>query len=195
MFTLSAFMIEQEISRALQVIRGGGIIAYPTDTIWGIGCDATDPEAVQRIYQLKQRHDSKSMLVLVSSLEMLKYYVSAVPSAASELLEKVHRPTTVIYPGAKNLAPNLLAEDGSVGIRITGEAFSLGLVKSLGLPVVSTSANFSGEPSPARFADISPILLGATDYVVNWRREEEEPASPSTILKIDKGGKLITLRP
>jgi L-threonylcarbamoyladenylate synthase len=188
-------MIDKEILKASQILREGGIIAYPTDTIWGIGCDATRAEAVQRIYDLKRRQDSKSMLVLVSSLDMLRSYVSRMPDRALEILQKAERPTTVIYPGAKNLAPNLIAEDGSVGIRITGEAFSQGLVASLGSPLVSTSANLSGEASPSFYAEISRAILDKVDHVVNWRRDETEAASASTILKIERGGKIITLRP
>lgn len=195
MSTSKAYTIEKEAIRAAEVIGSGGIILYPTDTIWGLGCDATNDEAVQRIYGIKEREDSKSMLVLVSGQGMLSRHVRAIPPSALQVLKESTRPSTLIYPEARNLASALLAVDGSVGIRLTSDPFCLKLMKITGVPIVSTSANISGDPSPATFAEISQILHTRVDHIVNWRREEKEPASPSRILKIEKDGTLITLRP
>jgi len=144
-----------DIIKALEVLRSGGIILYPTDTIWGIGCDATNPAAVNRIYEIKQRQDAKSMLVLMENPNLLNSYITEVPEIAWELIDVADTPLTIIYPGAKNLAANLLATDGSVGIRITNEAFTQQLIQRFRKPVVSTSANISGQKSPHNFAEIS----------------------------------------
>lgn len=173
----------------------GGIIVYPTDTIWGIGCDATNPKAVQRIYKIKQRSDSKSMLVLVTGVDMLAGYLKDIPKKALELISIARKPTTIIYPGAINLAPNLLAEDGSVGIRICSDDFCNKLIKETKFPIVSTSANISGNPAPASFATIESELLQRVDHVVNWRQDLNTPAVPSTIIKLNESGKSIVLRP
>jgi L-threonylcarbamoyladenylate synthase len=195
MSTSKSSIIEREATRAADVLRAGGVILYPTDTIWGLGCDATQMAAVQRIFEIKRRSDSKSMLVLMPGLSMLEAYLESIPPKALEVLESVTRPTTIIYPGARRLASNLLAEDGSVGIRLTREPFCVNLMERMDVPLVSTSANVSGQASPATFSEISPEIAELVDYVVDWRREEEEPATPSTILKIEKDGTLITLRP
>lgn len=153
---------KEDLQQALQVLRNGGIIVYPTDTVWGIGCDATNAEAVQRIYALKQREDSKSMLVLLDSEAKLNYYIADIPDAALQLLDTVDeetKPLTIIYPNARNLAPNLIAEDGSIGIRITNEPFSKALCEHLRHPIVSTSANISGHPSAPFFAEIEQEIL------------------------------------
>lgn len=186
-------MIE-EIKKACQVMRDGGVILYPTDTIWGIGCDATNPEAVRRVYDIKQRIDSKALLVLVDSPVKVDFYVSDVPEIAWDLLEVAEKPLTIIYSGARNLAPNLLAEDGSVGIRVTREAFSQRLCQQFRKAIVSTSANVSGQPSPASFADISEEIKAAVDYIVDFRREEKIAASPSSIIKLGQGGLIQIIR-
>ena len=186
-------MIE-EIKKACQVMRDGGVIHYPTDTIWGIGCDATNPEAVRRVYDIKQRIDSKALLVLVDSPVKVDFYVSDVPEIAWDLLEVAEKPLTIIYSGARNLAPNLLAEDGSVGIRVTREAFSQRLCQQFRKAIVSTSANVSGQPSPASFADISEEIKSAVDYIVDFRREEKIAASPSSIIKLGQGGLIQIIR-
>lgn len=186
-------MIE-EIKKACQVMRDGGVILYPTDTIWGIGCDATNPEAVRRVYDIKQRIDSKALLVLVDSPVKVDFYVSDVPEIAWDLLEVAEKPLTIIYSGARNLAPNLLAEDGSVGIRVTREAFSQRLCQQFRKAIVSTSANVSGQPSPASFADISEEIKSAVDYIVDFRREEKIAASPSSIIKLGQGGLIQIIR-
>lgn len=188
-------MIDSELKIAAETVLSGGIILYPTDTIWGIGCDATNMDAVQLIYNIKQRDDSKSMLVLVNGHNMLKQFLEAIPNQAEELLRKAEKPTTIIYPGARNLAGNLLAEDGSVGIRITSDPFCKKLIEYTGLPIVSTSANISGDPSPSRFSEISTRIRQQVDYVVNWRQNETESSLPSAIIKLDLDGGISILRP
>ncbi len=186
-------MIE-DISAALKILKEGGVILYPTDTIWGLGCDATNPEAVQRIYHIKQREDSKSMLVLMENPALLDRYVSEVPEIAWDLIEVTTTPLTVIYPGAKNLAGNLISSDGSVGIRFTREKFSAELLKQFRKPLVSTSANLSGQPSPSNFSDIDQAIIHQVDYVVHYRRDETTPAKPSSIIKLGEGGRIEIIR-
>lgn len=147
--------MNDEIKKACEVMQKGGVILYPTDTVWGIGCDATNEEAVKRVYEIKQRTDSKAMLVLVDSMRKVEFYVDEIPPVAWDLVELSTKPLTIIYDGARNLAPNLIASDGSVGIRVTDEAFSKELCFRFRKPIVSTSANISGEPSPAVFSEIS----------------------------------------
>ena len=176
--------LREEIKQACEVMAKGGVILYPTDTIWGIGCDATNPEAVKRVYDIKQRADSKALLVLVDSTAKVDFYVSEVPEVAWDLIELATRPLTIIYDQARNLAPNLLAEDGSVGIRVTRERFSQQLCQRFRKAIVSTSANISGTPSPRTFADISEEVKQAVDYIVDFRREEHSEAVPSSIIKL-----------
>lgn len=170
------------------------MILYPTDTIWGIGCDATNEEAVRRVYEIKRRADSKAMLVLVDSAVKVDFYVQDVPEVAWDLIELADKPLTIIYSGARNLAPNLLAEDGSVGIRVTGEEFSKRLCQQFRKAIVSTSANVSGQPSPQNFSEISEEIKAAVDYIVDYRREETTQAKPSSIIKLDKGGVIKIIR-
>ncbi|EKU89520.1 Sua5/YciO/YrdC/YwlC family protein [Bacteroides oleiciplenus YIT 12058] len=172
----------------------GGVILYPTDTIWGIGCDATNEEAVRRVYEIKQRSDSKAMLVLVDSAVKVDFYVQDVPEVAWDLIEVADKPLTIIYSGARNLAPNLLAEDGSVGIRVTNEEFSKRLCQQFRKAIVSTSANISGQPSPANFSEITEELKSLVDYVVGYRQDEIGHPKPSSILKLDKGGVIKIIR-
>ncbi|MDR2811454.1 MAG: threonylcarbamoyl-AMP synthase [Tannerellaceae bacterium] len=180
-------MIE-EVKKACEVMKEGGVILYPTDTIWGIGCDATNEKAVQKVYELKQRFDKKAMLVLIDSPAKLEIYVDKAPNIAWELIEVADTPLTLIYEKGKNLAENLPAEDGSIGIRVTNEAFSQALCKRFRKPVVSTSANVSGEPSPANYSEISDYIKENVDYIVNYRRNEECKANPSAIIKLGSGG-------
>jgi len=187
-------MIEQ-VRKSRDYIASGGVIIYPTDTIWGIGCDATNPDSVERIYKIKQRADNKSMLVLVDGFSMLESYLESIPPHAKEILASARKPTTIIYPGARNLAPNLLGDDGSVGIRITTDPFCKQLIEQTGKPIVSTSANISGALSPALFIQIETEILEKADYVVQWRQEETVPTSPSTIIKLSKHGNILVLRP
>lgn len=172
----------------------GGVILYPTDTIWGIGCDATNEEAVRRVYEIKQRSDSKAMLVLVDSAVKVDFYVQDVPEVAWDLIEVADKPLTIIYSGARNLAPNLLAEDGSVGVRVTNEEFSKRLCQQFRKAIVSTSANVSGQPSPANFSEITEELKSLVDYVVGYRQDEIGHPKPSSIIKLDKGGVIKIIR-
>ena len=172
----------------------GGVILYPTDTIWGIGCDATNEEAVRRVYQIKQRSDSKAMLVLVDSPVKVDFYVQDVPEVAWDLIEVADKPLTIIYSGARNLASNLIAEDGSVGLRVTNEEFSKRLCQQFRKAIVSTSANISGQPSPANYSEITEELKSMVDYVVGYRQEEMGHPKPSSIIKLDKGGVIKIIR-
>ncbi len=186
--------MHEDIKEALEVLKSGGIILYPTDTIWGIGCDATNEEAVKRVYEIKRREDSKSMLVLMENLNLLERYVTEVPEIAYDLIELTEKPMTIIYPNAKNLAKNLLAEDGSVGIRITEENFTRQLIQRFRKPIVSTSANISGEKSPAFFDEISDEIKDAVDYIVEYRQDETSPATPSSIIQLGIGGEIEIIR-
>ena len=162
--------MQQEINKAIDILRKGGVILYPTDTIWGIGCDATNSEAVEKIYKIKQRAESKAMLVLINDSSELDKYVESVPDIAYELIDVTVKPLTIIYDDAIGLASNLIASDGSVGIRVTKEEFSNQLCKRLKKPIVSTSANISGEKTPATFREIDNAILDSVDYVVNYIR-------------------------
>ncbi len=186
--------MRDEIRKCVGILREGGIIVYPTDTIWGIGCDATNRDAVNRIYTIKERDPSKSMLILVDQPGRITGYVLEVPGIAWELLEVNPEPMTLIYPGAKNLAENLPAEDGSIGIRVTEDPFCSNLVRQLGKPIVSTSANFSGAPAPALFEEIDEELLERTDYVADWRREEQIARKPSSVIRVGPGGRIEVIR-
>lgn len=183
-----------DIRQAVEVMNKGGIILYPTDTIWGIGCDATNPEAVKRVYDIKRRNDAKALITLIDSEAKLEAYVTNVPEVAWQLIEVAERPLTIIYDGARNLAPNLLAEDGSAGIRITREEFSKNLCMRIRRAIVSTSANISGEPSPKCFADISPDIINAVDYVCTSRRNEDKNPPASNIIKLGAGGEVKVIR-
>ena len=214
---------KEDIQEALRVLRAGGIILYPTDTVWGIGCDATNEEAVRKIYALKQREDSKSMLVLLDSAAKLDYYVE-VPESAEMLLETASphqcstdghwqsdraklftpegkgdeddstKPMTIIYPKARNMAKNLIAEDGSIGIRITNEPFSKALCAQLRHPIVSTSANVSGHPTAHFFHEIEDAIVQGVDYVCLFRRDDETPHEPSSIIKVNSDGTFRIIR-
>lgn len=185
-----------DLREAVRVLREGGVILYPTDTVWGIGCDATNEAAVQRIFEIKHRADSKSMLVLLDAAGKLQGYVERVPETAWMLLEAAEggKPMTIIYPNAKNLAHNLLAEDGSVGIRITREPFSKALCEQLHRPIVSTSANISGEPAAKVFDEIAQEIRNAVDYVCMHRRNDMTPHQPSSIMKIDEAERITIIR-
>ncbi len=186
-------MIE-DIKKACEVMASGGIILYPTDTIWGIGCDATNEEAVRKVYALKKRADNKAMLVLMDSEAKLNMYVSDVPDIAWDLIRVANKPLTIIYSNARNLAPSLLGEDGSVGIRITNEEFSRRLCERFRRPLVSTSANVSGEPSPANFSEVSEVIRNGVDYVVGYRQDDRSKAAPSNIIKLGAGGLVKVIR-
>jgi len=185
---------EQDIRNAIEVLRKGGVILYPTDTVWGIGCDATNEAAVARVYKIKQRDDSKALICLVDSDARLQRYVRQVPEVAWQLIDCVVKPTTLILDGAVNLAPNLIADDGSIGIRITSEPFSRELCYRFQKALVSTSANISGEPAAQNYRDIDPRILEQVDYVCFSRRQEHKPHQPSAIIKLGIDGQVKVIR-
>jgi len=186
--------MHDDIKKALEILKDGGVILYPTDTIWGIGCDATNEKAVERIYKIKKREDSKSMLVLMENPALLERYINEVPEIAWDLVEVATTPLTVIYPNAKNLAKNLIADDGSIGIRFTKEVFTTQLLQRFHRPLVSTSANISGEKSPVFFAEISEEIKTQVDYIVEYRQDDLTPAQPSSIIKLGVGGRIDIIR-
>jgi L-threonylcarbamoyladenylate synthase len=185
---------EEDILNCLETLRRGGTILYPTDTIWGIGCDATDAHAVQKIFEMKQRAPAKSMIVLLADPQDLNHYTSQVNPFITDYLEKTNRPTTVIYEGALGLADNLVNEDGSVAIRIVKEDFCRHLIKRFRKPIVSTSANISGQDSPRNFKDIPDEIKKSVDYVVSYRQDDEQPARASSLVRFNKSGEAIILR-
>lgn len=190
--TMSEF--QSDLDKAIEVLRKGGIILYPTDTVWGIGCDATNSKAVKRIYDLKHRADSKAMIVLVDSPEMVERYVDEMPEVAMQLIDVAVKPVTIVYDRGIGLAPELIAPDGSIGIRVTSEKFSSMLCRKLRRPLVSTSANISGSPTPRFFNEISEEVVKGVDYVVEFRRDDNEPRSPSSVLKLSNSGQIKILR-
>lgn len=185
---------EEDIKKAVETLRNGGVILYPTDTVWGIGCDATNAEAVAKVYKIKQRDDSKALICLVDSDARLQRYVRNVPEVAWQLLDCADKPTTVILDGAVNLAPNLIAADGSIALRITSEAFSKQLCYRFQKAIVSTSANISGEPTAQNYRDIAPEIIDTVDYVCWSRRQEHKPHTPSSIIKLGMGGEVEIIR-
>ena len=186
--------MEEDIKKAFEVLVSGGLILYPTDTIWGIGCDATNEEAVHRVYELKRRVDSKALITLLDNPIKLDYYIDEVPSLAWDLIELSEKPLTIIYDGARNVAPNLMAEDGSLAIRITKEKFSQELCKRFRKALVSTSANISGEPAPANFDDISEEIKQGVDYIVRYRQDDTSKSKVSSIIKLGKTGEVKIIR-
>lgn len=186
--------MEEDIKKAFEVLVSGGLILYPTDTIWGIGCDATNEEAVHRVYELKRRVDSKALITLLDNPIKLDYYIDEVPSVAWDLIELSEKPLTIIYDGARNVAPNLMAEDGSLAIRVTKEKFSQELCKRFRKALVSTSANISGEPAPANFDDISEEIKQGVDYIVKYRQEDTSKSKASSIIKLGKTGEVKIIR-
>lgn len=184
---------ENDIEKCLQVLKNGGIILYPTDTVWGIGCDATNADAVEKIYALKQRSDEKAMIVLVADESDVLKHVAAPDLQVFDHLQKTTKPTTVIYDGAIGFADNLVAKDGSIAIRICNDTFCKHLVKRFRKPVVSTSANISGQPAPRTFAEIPPAIKKAVDHIVQYRQDDQTIAEPSSLIKWNKG-KIEVLR-
>ena len=193
---------DQDVKNAIEVLRKGGVILYPTDTptdtVWGIGCDATNAKAVKRVYDIKQRDDSKALICLVDSDARLQRYVRQVPDVAWQLIDSLQdsdaKPTTLILDGAVNLAPNLIAEDGSIALRITNESFSKELCYRFQKALVSTSANISGEPAAQNFCDIDPRIVEAVDYVCWTRRQEHKPHQPSSIIRLRPDGEVTIIR-
>jgi len=189
---------EEDIKNAVEVLRRGGGILYPTDTVWGIGCDATNAEAVRRVYDIKQRDDSKALICLVDSDARLQRYVRQVPDVAWQLIDSLKdsgaKPTTLILDGAVNLAPNLIADDGSIALRITAEPFSRELCYRFQRALVSTSANISGEPAAQNYCDIDPRIVESVDYVCWSRRQEHKPHTPSSIIRLRPNGEVTIIR-
>ncbi len=185
--------INHEINKTLQILKEGGLILYPTDTVWGIGCDATNEAAVKKIYELKQREDSKALICLVADDRMLKKYVKNIPEAALDIIDISEKPTTIIYDDAQNLAPNLIANNDTIAIRIPDDEFCYQLSRKLNSAIVSTSANISGQPTPKSFKEIAPEVLKGVDYVVNLQREKI-CNKPSSIIKLSNSGIVKIIR-
>ncbi|MDM8004094.1 MAG: L-threonylcarbamoyladenylate synthase [Bacteroidota bacterium] len=183
-----------DLAAALKVLRSGGVILYPTDTVWGLGCDATNARAVQRIYEIKQRAENKSLIILVNSIAMLERYVSNPPEVALEMAELSERPLTVVYDSGKSLAEGVASSDGSVGVRVCTEPFCDALIDALRRPLVSTSANISGSGAPAIFDEISEEVKAAVDYVCLWRQDDRSGARPSSVIKVSGNGVVKILR-
>jgi len=187
-------MLKEEVAKALKIIQDGGIILYPTDTIWGIGCDATNTDAIKKIFALKQRDEAKSMIVLLDTENKLESYVQEVPSIAYDLIEYAENPLTLVMPGAKNISPALIANDGSVGIRIAKHDFCQQLIQRLRKPLVSTSANVSGKPSPQTFDEVDQEIIDGVDYVVNLEQHNTKKKKPSTIMSLNPDGRFEFIR-
>ncbi|MDR1755529.1 MAG: threonylcarbamoyl-AMP synthase [Culturomica sp.] len=185
--------LKEELRKAQEVLKKGGVILYPTDTVWGLGCDATNADAVKRIYGIKQREESKSLLILLDDIGKIASYAE-VPEVAYQLLETADAPLTIIYPNARGLAPNLIGADKTIGIRITQEEFSKSLIYRFHKPIVSTSANVSGQPAPALYSEIRDEIKASVDYVVDYRREEREAHKPSGIIKLGLRGEVQIIR-
>lgn len=185
---------DSDIKQALETLRAGGLILYPTDTVWGIGCDATNPEAIDRVYQLKGRTTEKSLIVLLADDYQLEGYVQEIPEVAYSLIEYTEKPLTIVYDKAKNLPDNLVASDGSIAIRVVKHDFCERLIQRFRRPIVSTSANISGNPSPQTFDDIDQVIKDGVDYIVEFGRNDLSRRQPSTIMKIGSGGKFSFLR-
>jgi len=190
-----SYSFEYDIEPCLQVLQSGGLVLYPTDTVWAIGCDATNVDAVERIYHMKKREHKKAMIVLVAEEKDILTYVTQTDLRIFDYIKGVHQPTTVIYDQAIGLAHNLLADDGSIGIRICRDVFCRQLIKRFRKPIVGTSANISGYPAPISFRDIDALILRGVDYVVNYRRDDTHPGRPSSIVKADKYGGITIVRP
>jgi len=187
-------IMRQAINDALSHLQKGDNILYPTDTIWGIGCDATDSIAVEKIFNLKNRPNSKSMIIFLASINQIERYTDDVPEVVYDLFELATKPTTIILPGAKNIAPQLKAEDGSIAIRIPNDPFCQNLLQRFKKPIVSTSANISGAFTPSNFIEISEEIKNEVDHIVNWRQDDLSPSSPSSIIKIGKGNEIKIIR-
>jgi L-threonylcarbamoyladenylate synthase len=185
---------EEDIKSSLRVLREGGVILYPTDTVWGLGCDATNQEAVEKIFRIKSRSGSRSLIILVDGDAMLERYVRDVPEIAFELTSVSDDPMTIVYPQGKNLAPGVCSEDGSIGIRICSEPFCNELITRFRKPIISTSANLSGKPSPSDFSEIDDKIKKAAGYVVSYRQEDTRKNKPSSVIKIDKNGAFKIIR-
>jgi len=187
-------MLKEEINKALEVLKNGGVILYPTDTVWGLGCDATNEEAVAKVNEIKGRSADKSLIVLLDNDNKLQSYVTEIPEVAYELIEYAEKPMTIIFSGAKNLAKNVINVDGSVGIRVVKNEFCEQLLQRFRKPIVSTSANISGEPTPKFFDEIGEDIKDAVDYVVDYNQEDRTEKKPSTIIKLGPSGQFEFIR-
>ncbi len=187
-------MLKEEVNKALEVLQSGGVILYPTDTIWGIGCDATNAEAVEKVFKLKGRAENKSLIILLDNENKLESYISGVPEIAYDLIEYAEHPLTIVFSGAKNLAKNVINQDGSVGVRVAKHAFCQQLIQRFRKPVVSTSANLSGENFSGNFSDISDEIINGVDYVVDFEQEKQINSRPSTIMKLEPDGRFTFIR-
>lgn len=185
---------KEDLQSALEVLQKGGVILYPTDTVWGIGCDATNPEAVRKVYTIKQREDAKALISIIDTNAKLQGLMDEVPELAYDLTDLATEPLTIIYPNVRGLAPNLLAEDGSAGIRVCSEPFCIALCQRFRKPIVSTSANISGAPTPRVFSEIPPEITEAVDYVVKYRQEDSQPHCASKIIKLNADGTFVLIR-
>lgn len=188
-------MFKYDIENCIKVLSSGGLILYPTDTVWGIGCDSTNEEAVSKIYKLKNRNESKSMIILVANEKDILNYTNTTELKIYDYIKGIHKPTTVIYQNAIHLADNLINADGSIGIRIVKDDFCQELIKAFGKPIVSTSSNISGYPAPSMFSEIDILIKDGVDYVVQHRQEEQVPGKPSTVIKMNEDGSYEILRP
>ncbi|MCF6170321.1 MAG: threonylcarbamoyl-AMP synthase [Bacteroidales bacterium] len=186
--------LEKEVKKSVELLRNGKILLYPTDTIWGIGCDATNSKAVQRIYKIKGRDENKSMIVLLDSIDKLKQYIEKVPPITYDLIQNSVSPLTIVYSGAKNLAKNLIARDGTIALRVVSGEYCRAVIQQLDRPLVSTSANISGEPSANSFYQINPVIFKKVDHVVEIFRDRVRAVKPSTIIKIEENGRFMVLR-
>ncbi|ALW86607.1 translation factor Sua5 [Hymenobacter sedentarius] len=185
---------QQEVDAAVDALLLQQVILYPTDTVWGLGCDAESPPAVKQLYKLKGRPEGKPSIVLVADMAMLQRYAAQVPEELEQLLAADTRPTTYILPASRAVAPELVGPDGTVGLRITKDEFCHKVVRRLGHGLVSTSANKAGEPAPAVYSEIDATILRGVDYVVNWRQDDETRVAPSRVVRLGEGGKLEVVR-
>jgi len=186
---------DQDINECCRVMSEGGIILYPTDTVWGIGCDATNEKAVEKIFTVKKRNEEKSMIILLAEEKDILQYTDHPDAVIFDYIKGIHKPTTVIYDGARNLAKNVINKDGSIGIRLVKDEFCIALIKAFGKPIVSTSSNISGYPPPSFFVDIDVQIKSGVDYIVQHRQDDMTPAAPSTVIKLDKEGGIHIIRP
>ncbi|MDO4461311.1 MAG: L-threonylcarbamoyladenylate synthase [Bacteroidia bacterium] len=186
--------LQEDLRAAVDVLRKGGIILYPTDTVWGIGCDATNEAAVKKIYELKRRSESKSMILLFDTVGRVERYVDNMPDVAYDMMDMSDKPLTLILDGAKGIAINLVPEDGTIAVRVSAEQYSSSLVRMLQKPIVSTSANISGEPTAAIFSEISQEIIDGVDYVAEFRREDTKKSKPSSIIRLSNSGLVKIIR-
>jgi len=186
--------MQNEITKAIEVLKKGGSILYPTDTVWGIGCDATNAKAISKIFAIKNRQEKKSFIVLLDHVDKIKDYVNHYPKQVGDLIRNYHKPITIVFSGAKNLAKNLIADDGTIAIRVVKHDFCRKLIQEYGKPLVSTSANISGAETPILFREINNYIIQKVNYVVNIERDNLVPSKPSTVIKMDRTGNYQILR-